>query len=63
MDIFSHQNLTPVSFRRYLNKNEVCHFLRISIPTLNRWIRNCDFPPPQKVGQRIVGWPPEIVKR
>lgn len=63
MDIFSHNNMTPVSFRRYLNKVEVCHFLRISLPTLNRWIRNGDFPPPHKIGQYIVGWPPEIVTK
>ncbi|ENV5885208.1 helix-turn-helix transcriptional regulator [Enterobacter kobei] len=55
--------MAPVSFRRYLNKVEVCLFLRISLPTLNRWIRNGDFPPPHKFGQCIVGWPPEIVKR
>lgn len=46
MDIFSSNNLAPVSFRRYLNKVEVCLFLRISLPTLNRWIRNGDFPHP-----------------
>lgn len=45
MDIFSHNNMAPVSFRRYLNKVEVCLFLRISLPTLNCWIRNGDFPP------------------
>jgi hypothetical protein len=26
MDIFSHNNMAPVSFRRYLNKVEVCLF-------------------------------------
>lgn len=63
MDIFFHNNMAPVSFRRYLNKVEVCFFLRISLPTLNRWIRNGRFPPPHKVGRCIVGWSPEVVKR
>lgn len=56
-------DLTPVSLSRYHNKYYVCHFLRISRSTLDRWIRNGDFPPPLKVGKNVVGWPPELIRR
>ncbi|WP_409515502.1 helix-turn-helix transcriptional regulator [Atlantibacter sp.] len=54
-------DLTPVSFIRYHGKCDVCHHLRISRSTLDRWIRKGDFPPPLKVGKKVVGWPPELI--
>ncbi|ALV90965.1 MULTISPECIES: helix-turn-helix transcriptional regulator [Pantoea] len=54
-------DLTPVSLIRYHGKRDVCHHLRISRSTLDRWIRNGDFPAPLKVGKKVVGWPPELI--
>ncbi|WP_417173985.1 helix-turn-helix transcriptional regulator [Atlantibacter hermannii] len=54
-------DLTPVSLIRYHGKCDVFHHLRISHSTLDRWIRKGDFPPPLKVGRKVVGWPPELM--
>lgn len=63
MSILTPGDLTPVSVSRYHNKHDVCRFFRISRSTLDRWIRNGDFPPPRKVGQIVVGWPPGLIRR
>ncbi|WP_074011272.1 AlpA family phage regulatory protein [Tatumella sp. UCD-D_suzukii] len=62
MTIPTYINLTPVSLIRYHGKYYVCQHLRIGVSTLNRWIRNGNFPAPLKVGKRVIGWPPELIK-
>ncbi|HCR3199143.1 TPA: AlpA family phage regulatory protein [Morganella morganii] len=54
--------LIPKPLFHYHDKKAVCIYLRISSATLNRWIRNGDFPPPHKIGQIIVGWPSELIR-
>ena len=56
-------DLIPKSLIHYHDKKMVCHFLRISTSTLNRWIRHGKFPQPLKIGNNIIGWPTETIRR
>ncbi|KLA43720.1 helix-turn-helix transcriptional regulator [Ligilactobacillus ruminis] len=35
---------SPTVFKKYLNKHDTCEYLNISMSTLNKWIRQEDFP-------------------
>ncbi|WP_241646262.1 helix-turn-helix transcriptional regulator [Rosenbergiella metrosideri] len=56
------QLMRPVLINRYLTKQEVSRYLRISVATLNRRIREGKFPPAEKIGKITLGWLPETLK-
>lgn len=35
---------SPTVFKKYLNKHDTCEYLNISMSTLNKWIKQEDFP-------------------
>ncbi len=40
----------------YVRKKEICRALKISRATLERQIADGEFPPPVRLGKRIVAW-------
>ncbi|QIG04918.1 helix-turn-helix domain-containing protein [Proteus sp. ZN5] len=46
--------LIPKPLFHYHGKRAACNYLRISSATLNRWIKNGDFPPSHKIDQIII---------
>lgn len=46
----------------YLRPKQVALIIGVSRATLYNWIKSGKFPPPRKLGVRMVAWPVEVIR-